>query len=70
MVRCNYCGCEVHPMRLEILPDTECCAKCSTTPRNKVFMMYTHKTAGEIVTVNGADTEALRIAEREYRRAR
>lgn len=33
-------------------------------------MMYSHKTAGEIVAVNGADTEALRIAEREYRRAR
>lgn len=67
---CNTCGGEIPPIRLEILPDTQCCAACSTTPRNKVFMMYNHKTAGEIVAVNGADTEALRIAEREYRRAR
>jgi hypothetical protein len=67
---CNSCGGEIPPIRLEIFPDTQCCASCSTTPKNRVFMMYSHKTAGEIVAVNGADTEALRIAEREYRRCR
>jgi hypothetical protein len=69
-MKCLQCQEEIPAIRLEIFPDTDCCAKCSKTPKNKVFMMYSHKTAGEIVAVNGDNKEAIRIAEREYRRAR
>ena len=28
-VRCRSCGVEIHPMRIEILPNTKVCVKCS-----------------------------------------
>jgi hypothetical protein len=31
MRKCNICGSEIHPKRLEILPDTHQCVSCSTT---------------------------------------
>jgi len=37
---CVRCGEEIHPMRLEVLPNTKTCVKCSQEPRK----------AGRIVT--------------------
>lgn len=31
MRKCNICGDEIHPKRLEILPDARQCVSCSTT---------------------------------------
>lgn len=64
------CGETIPELRLEIFPDTKCCAKCSTVPMNRAFMVYSHKTAGEVVTVDASNPENIRLAERAYRRAR
>jgi len=32
-VRCEFCGEEIPPERLDILPDTTTCVKCSQTER-------------------------------------
>jgi len=64
------CGSEIPAERLEILPDTQVCADCSTEQRRVGFLVYGHKTAGEVVMVDGADKEAVRQAERAYRRSR
>jgi hypothetical protein len=45
MKKCNACGEEIHPKRLEILPTATQCVKCSTTG----------KKAGVTVTVGEGD---------------
>jgi hypothetical protein len=45
MKKCNACGEEIHPKRLEILPTATQCVKCSTTG----------KKAGVTVTVGVGD---------------
>ena len=45
MKKCNACGEEIHPKRLEILPSATQCVKCSTTG----------KKAGVTVTVVGLE---------------
>ena len=45
MRKCNTCGDEIHPKRLEILPDTHQCVSCSTTG----------KKAGVTITVGEGD---------------
>ena len=45
MRKCNACGEEIHPKRLEILPTATQCVKCSTTG----------KKAGVTVTVGEGD---------------
>ena len=45
MRKCNMCGDEIHPKRLEILPDTHQCVSCSTTG----------KKAGVTITVGEGD---------------
>lgn len=41
MKLCRSCGEEIHPMRLEILPKTNTCAKCSQ--EGKKAVRYSHK---------------------------
>jgi len=64
------CGSEIPAERLEILPDTKTCADCSTEQRRVGFLVYGHKTAGEVVMVDGGNAEAIRQARRAYERAR
>jgi RNA polymerase-binding transcription factor DksA len=33
MTKCTHCGQEIHPKRLEILPNAKTCVACSTTQR-------------------------------------
>jgi hypothetical protein len=33
MTKCIHCGQEIHPKRLEILPNAKTCVACSTTQR-------------------------------------
>jgi hypothetical protein len=67
---CKVCSIEIPAERLEILPHTTTCVKHSVEPKNKAFMVYGHKTGGEVVVVNGSNKEAIRQAERAYARAR
>jgi hypothetical protein len=30
-VKCEICGKPIHPLRLEVIPDTKTCVKCSQT---------------------------------------
>ena len=69
-MKCSHCNAQITPARLEILPDTKTCALCSTEQRRVGFLVYGHKTAGEVVIIDGGNREAVRQAERAYRRAR
>lgn len=70
MMKCESCGSEIDPIRLEILPNTKTCTGCSTEQKRVGFLVFSHKTAPDIVMVDGGDKEAVRIARRGYERAR
>lgn len=69
-MKCELCGDPIHPDRLEILPTTTSCINCSDKVTDPIvgFMIYAHKTAGEVIMTSGK--ENVRILEREYNRAR
>jgi len=67
---CSVCNCEIPVERLEALPHTKTCVKCSTEPKNVGFMVYYHKTAPDMMVVRGDDKEGLRQARRADRRER
>lgn len=67
---CKYCNQVIPAERLEALPSTETCVKHSDVVKNKAFMVFGHKTGGQVTIVNGANKEAIRQAERANRRAR
>jgi len=46
---CKFCGEEIHPLRLEILPNTVTCVKCSKE-KPKAGRIITHGTGEEIYT--------------------
>lgn len=46
---CKFCGEEIHPMRLEILPNTVTCVSCSKE-KPKAGRIVTHGTGEEIYT--------------------
>ena len=62
------CGKQIPDIRLEFGYTT--CVDCSTEQKRRVYTVFNHKTAPEIVSVDGNDAEALRQADRAYRRAR
>ncbi len=45
--RCKYCKEEIHPMRLDVLPNTKTCIKCSK--EGKKAGRYNFKRSGEDV---------------------
>ena len=63
MRSCIKCGIEIPVIRLEALPLTETCVKCSTVRTYKGFMDWQHKTAPDLVMVNPEDRENLRRAQ-------
>ncbi len=67
---CSKCDCVIPEERLEILPHTTTCVKCSKEKRKLVFHVYDHKTAPSLVVIDGNDREAIRLAKRANRRAR
>ena len=67
-MNCELCGDLIHPDRIELLPNTRTCVRCSTEEPIVGFMIYNHKTAGEVIMTSGA--ENIRRLEREYHRAR
>jgi len=72
MKACIYCGEDIHPMRLEILPKTKTCVKCSKEPP-KGGRLVTYGTGEEIYTeVEVLERETLNnlfIAEKGYKPA-
>ena len=67
--KCRYCGHPIHPERLECLPQTQTCVKCSDVTKPIGLMDFGHKTAPSLVLVPD-DREQQRLARRAFRRAR
>lgn len=75
---CMHCNNEIHPDRVEFIKIAKkqpTCINCSREQPSVTLMSYGHKTAGEVVVVpNNGDgshnAEAIRQAQRAYRRAR
>ena len=67
---CVACKCEIPEERLEALPNTDRCVKCSNAKPFKGYMAFAHKTAPEMVCVSMNNPEAIRIADRANARSR
>ena len=67
---CDTCSEPIPVARIEALPNTTTCVKCSRVSKMVGFMDWYHKTAPELVMVDSADTENLRRAKRINERAR
>jgi hypothetical protein len=69
---CVVCGANVHPDRVEWLRDNNkpvTCLAHSTAKSVTGFMVFSHKTAPELMIIpDGA--EARRVAERAFKRSR
>ena len=75
MLICGECGSEIDSKRIEIFRefrghDPSKCTQCSTEAKKVSRMIYSHKTAGEIVSVSGDDPEAVRMLDRAWKRKR
>jgi len=75
MRNCDTCGTEIPQERLDALPHTTTCVKCSRATKPKGFMIsnFSKGTAPELVLVHpdGADgAEAMRLAQRANARRR
>ena len=70
MRNCNSCGNPIPAIRLEIIPNTNTCASCSTEQKRVGFMDWGHKTAPELVVVSADDRENIRRAIRINCRSR
>lgn len=67
---CNKCGKLIPQARLDVLPETTTCVQCSGVKAKKVYSVYSHKTAPELITIEADDTESIRLAERAHKRSR
>jgi hypothetical protein len=67
---CTDCGQPISTARLDAVPSTEYCINCVDKHTEPVVarMIYSHKTAGEVVFAKGKENQ--RLLDREYRRAR
>jgi hypothetical protein len=71
-MNCKSCDKLIPRERLEIFPLAEYCVSCADkkTPEYKGFMVFSHKTAPELIRISTKHSEAMRQAERANRRAR
>ena len=69
-VNCIDCGNEIPKARMDAMPDTYYCVKCVDKHTEPIIgrMIYSHKTAGEVIFAKGK--ENVRLLNREYARAR
>ena len=68
-----YCGNEIEPGRLAVLPHTDICAVCARLHPEPMVMgvpCYGHKTGGTLGIISPRATEALRLVRNQYRRTR
>jgi hypothetical protein len=70
MENCVACNCEIPQERLDALPGTNRCVKCSDAKPFKGYMVFAHKTAPEIVCVSMNNPESIRLADRANSRSR
>ena len=56
-VNCELCGDLIHPDRIEAIPSTTVCINCSDKVTDPIvgFMIYAHKTAGEVIMTSGTN---------------
>lgn len=57
---CSICRSEISPARLEVLPETTTCVKCSRVQKYMGAMVFSHKTAPTLVYFRGEEKENLR----------
>lgn len=69
-MNCVFCGEGIPPERLEVLPDTQTCVKCTTEAKKLCVPSYPHKTGGTIIVIDAEDKETIRRAQIQYRRTR
>jgi hypothetical protein len=67
---CDTCSEEIPQARLEAIPETTTCVKCSREEKRVGFMDWYHKTAPELVMVSTDNKENLRRAQRVNARSR
>ena len=69
-MRCLDCGTQITEARMQAMPNTDYCVRCADKHTEPVVgrMIYSHKTAGELVFAKGK--ENIRRLNREYARAR
>ena len=69
-MKCFDCGQDIPEARIKAMPDTEYCVQCVDKHTEPIVgrMIYSHKTAGELVFASGK--ENIRRLNREYERAR
>lgn len=69
-MNCFDCGNDISPVRMQAMPDTEYCVGCADKHTEPIVgrMIYSHKTAGELVFARGK--ENVRRLNREYARSR
>ena len=69
---CNDCEQVIPLARLEVVPGARYCVSCQSNHEDNrmAFMVYSHKTAPELVFVDSKDKESLRLAKRANRRSR
>lgn len=69
-MNCIVCHNPIPEERLEILPHTKTCVKCSTEEKMVGYMDYYHKTAPNLVIIDPKDKESMRRATRVFNRSR
>ena len=69
-MNCGICSAEIPKERIEAIPGTTTCVKCSSVKSVHGFMVFSHKTAPELVMISPDDTESIRQAQRSNKRSR
>ena len=69
-MECRICGIDIPTARIEAIPATTTCVKCSSVKSGHGFMVFSHKTAPELVMISPDDTESIRQAQRSNKRSR
>jgi hypothetical protein len=70
MRSCFKCKTNIPAERLEVLPDTHTCVKCSGVQKYVGVMSWEHKTAPTLVYVRPENKEAVETLKRFITRAR
>ena len=68
--KCSECGGSIPTERLEMLPQTTVCVRCSTEERAVGFQIYSHKCDSEVFILRGDDKRGIETARAVYNRSR
>lgn len=70
MRTCYKCKTTIAAERLEVLPDTQTCVKCSGVQKYVGAMVFDHKTAPRLAFVRPENKQAVETLKRFVNRAR